>query len=411
MVTSLWQAPGMTHPRPFRFGVMAQKARSGTEWIETARKVEDLGYSSLLMPDHFGNQLSPVPALATAAAVTDTLRIGTLVFANDFRHPAALAKETATLDLLSDGRLEVGLGAGWMTEDYTWTGIPHDRAGVRIDRMIESVEVLRGPVGRGCVLVRRRALHDHRDERPPQADPAGWPSDHRRWWRKAGPVDRGPTRPTSSASTPTSVRERSAPKRSRRCRPTPPSRSSAGSEKLAGDRFDDIEISILKFVTIVTDDRDTVAGKVAGAMGMDVATLLASPHTMVGSAEQIVDELVEQRERWQGSYVTVQADALRGVRAGRGRAGRNLIVVAFDFTGRTAVVTGASRGIGEAVARQLDASGARVALVARSADRLAAIASEMVNEPLVVAATCPSTTRSSASPPRCSASSAASTCS
>ncbi len=78
---------------------------------------------------------------------------------------------------------------------------------------------------------------------------------------------------------------------------------------LPADRFDDIEISILKFVTIVTDDRETVAGKVAGAMGMDVATLLASPHTMVGSAEQIVDELVEQRERWQGSYVTVQADA------------------------------------------------------------------------------------------------------
>jgi alkanesulfonate monooxygenase SsuD/methylene tetrahydromethanopterin reductase-like flavin-dependent oxidoreductase (luciferase family) len=77
----------------------------------------------------------------------------------------------------------------------------------------------------------------------------------------------------------------------------------------AGDRFDDIEISILKFVAIVTDDRETVAGKVAGAMGMDVDTLIASPHTMVGSAEQIVDELLEQRERWQGSYVTVQSDA------------------------------------------------------------------------------------------------------
>lgn len=78
----------------------------------------------------------------------------------------------------------------------------------------------------------------------------------------------------------------------------------------AGDRFDDIEVSILKFVTVVTDDRDSVAGKVGGAMGMDAATLLASPHMMVGSAEQIADELVEQRERWQGSYVTVQSDAI-----------------------------------------------------------------------------------------------------
>jgi len=78
----------------------------------------------------------------------------------------------------------------------------------------------------------------------------------------------------------------------------------------AGDRFDDLEISILKFVTNVTDDRDTVAEKVGGAMGIDAATILASPHTMVGSAEQIADELVEQRDRWQGSYVTVQLDAI-----------------------------------------------------------------------------------------------------
>jgi len=89
----------MTHPRPFRFGVLAAKARSSSEWTDTARKAEDLGYSTLVMPDHFGDQLSPIAALSTAAAVTETLRVGTLVFANDFRHPAVLAKETATLDL------------------------------------------------------------------------------------------------------------------------------------------------------------------------------------------------------------------------------------------------------------------------------------------------------------------------
>ena len=134
----------MSHPRPFRFGVMAQKASTGAQWTEIAKKTEDLGYSSLLMPDHFGEQLAPVPALAVAAAATSSLRVGTLVFANDFRHPTMLAKEAATLDLLSDGRLEVGVGAGWMNEDYAWTGIAHDRAGVRIDRMIESIEILRG---------------------------------------------------------------------------------------------------------------------------------------------------------------------------------------------------------------------------------------------------------------------------
>ena len=98
------------------------------------------------------------------------------------------------------------------------------------------------------------------------------------------------------------------PRRLRRCPLTPPTRSSAGCASAAGDRFDDIEISILKFFTVVTDDRDTVADKLGGSMGMDAATLLASPHSLVGSAEQLVDELVEQRERWQGSYVTVQAD-------------------------------------------------------------------------------------------------------
>ena len=118
--------------RPFRFGVLAEKARSASEWIETARKAEALGYSTLVMADHFGDQLSPVPALATAAAVTESLRVGALVFCNDFRHPAELAKETATLDLLSEGRVEVGLGAGWMSEDYDWTGIPNDPPGVRI---------------------------------------------------------------------------------------------------------------------------------------------------------------------------------------------------------------------------------------------------------------------------------------
>ena len=96
------------------------------------------------MPDHFAGQLAPIAALSVAAVATETLRVGALVFANDFRHPAVLAKEAATLDLLSDGRLEVGVGAGWMTDDYASTGIAHDRAGVRIDRMIEAVGILRG---------------------------------------------------------------------------------------------------------------------------------------------------------------------------------------------------------------------------------------------------------------------------
>ena len=299
----------MTHPRPFRFGVMAAKAGSRSEWIDTAKKAESLGYSALLMPDHFGDQLSPIAALSTAAAVTEELRVGTLVFANDFRHPAVLAKETATLDLLSDGRLEVGLGAGWMTDDYTTTGIPHDRAGLRIDRMIESIEVLRGLWGEGAYSFDGEHYTITEMNGLPKPVQAGGPPII---------VGGGGKRVLSTAARLANIVGVNPNVGEGKIGPEAIASMSAEAteEKMgwvrdaAGDRFDDIEISILKFVTIVTDDRDGMAGKVAAGMGMDAPTLLASPHTLVGSADQVAEELIEQRERWQGSYVTVQSDAL-----------------------------------------------------------------------------------------------------
>jgi probable F420-dependent oxidoreductase len=299
----------MTHPRPFRFGVMAARARSSSEWIDTAKQAEDLGYSALLMPDHFGDQLAPVPALSMAAAATTSLRVGTLVFANDFRHPAVLAKETATLDLLSDGRLEVGVGAGWMTEDYAWTGVAHDRAGVRIDRMIESIEVLRGLWGDDAFSFDGEHYTISEMNGLPKPVQAGGPPII---------VGGGGKRVLSTAARLADIVGVNPNVGEGKVGPEAVASMSAEAteEKLgwvraaAGDRFDDLEISILKFVTIVTDDRDAVAAKVAAGMGMAPETLLASPHTLVGSAEQIADELVEQRERWQGSYVTVQSDAL-----------------------------------------------------------------------------------------------------
>src|SRR3981081_1957558 len=134
----------MAHDRRFRFAAQLAAAGSRKEWAESARKVEDLGYSSLTMPDHFNDQLAPVPALMAVAAATSTLRIGTLVFDNDYKHPLVLAKECATLDLLSDGRLELGLGAGWMRTDYEQSGIPYDPPKVRVDRFEEALHVLKG---------------------------------------------------------------------------------------------------------------------------------------------------------------------------------------------------------------------------------------------------------------------------
>src|SRR5437762_19393 len=134
----------MAHPRKFRFGVQASNAGSAAEWATLARKVEDLGYSSLFLPDHFGEQLAPVPAMMAAADATTDLRVGALVFDNDFKHPVVLAKEMATIDVLSGGRVEFGLGAGWMNTDYEQSGIPKDGDGVRIAKMVEALEVCRG---------------------------------------------------------------------------------------------------------------------------------------------------------------------------------------------------------------------------------------------------------------------------
>src|SRR5450830_1823947 len=128
---------------PFRFAVQHGSARSGEAWGATARRAESIGYDMLVMPDHLGQQLSPFAALAAAAAATTHLRIGAFVFANDYRHPLILAREAATLDFLSGGRFEMGLGAGWMTTDYRQLGRAYDPAPLRIDRLAEAVPLIK----------------------------------------------------------------------------------------------------------------------------------------------------------------------------------------------------------------------------------------------------------------------------
>src|SRR2546427_3820986 len=134
----------MAAHRPFRFGIQVSNAPSAEAWAGLARKAEDLGFSTFFMPDHFGDQLAPVPALMAAADATSELRVAALVFDNDFKHPLVLAKEAATIDVLSNGRFELGIGAGWMVTDYEDSGIPYDSPGVRVDRLDEAVTVMKG---------------------------------------------------------------------------------------------------------------------------------------------------------------------------------------------------------------------------------------------------------------------------
>ena len=161
---------------PFRFGIQCRGPADPAGWRALARKVEDLGWSTLTIADHFDDAPGArSPALMAAADATTALRVGTMVLANDYRHPVVVAKEAATLDVLTGGRFELGIGAGWMTVDYEAAGIPLDAAGVRVDRLAEAVSVLKGLWARRPVHLRRRALPHRRPRRAARARsrPAG----------------------------------------------------------------------------------------------------------------------------------------------------------------------------------------------------------------------------------------------
>src|SRR5882672_932529 len=130
--------------RSFRFGVNVWHARSRAEWVEKARKIEDLGYDTLTMPDHLTDLIAPMPALVSAAEATKSLRVGTNVLNNDLRHPVLVAREAAAVDLLTDGRLQLGLGAGSIRSEYDQTGLGFDRGGVRVERLAEAVAIIKG---------------------------------------------------------------------------------------------------------------------------------------------------------------------------------------------------------------------------------------------------------------------------
>src|ERR1700747_1164239 len=139
----------MAMARAFRFGVQAHHLGSARDWRETARSFESMGYAALYVPDHFSDLPGPIAALMAAADAPPPLRVGSLVFDNDYRHPVVLAKEAATIDVLSGGRFDLGLGAGWQTSDYEKSGIALDSAGMRIERMEEGLRVIKGLMAEG----------------------------------------------------------------------------------------------------------------------------------------------------------------------------------------------------------------------------------------------------------------------
>ena len=299
----------MSHPRPFRFGVQCAHASSGPEWADLARKAESLGYSSLFLPDHFGDQLAPVPAMMAAADATTDLRIGCLVFDNDYKHPVVLAKEVATIDVLSDGRVEFGLGAGWMNTDYEQSGIQHDRAGVRIDRMEEAIQVYKGLFGPETYSFdgkhyRITGMDGHpkpiQQPHPPLLIGGGGKRVLSIAGREAQIVGINPAI-VSGAADAAAARNGAADETDRKV---------GWVREAAGDRYDHIEMNMLVFAVIITDDREGTAANMAALFGLEPEGALEYPHGWFGTVDQICDDLVARRERWDVSYLVIQADAM-----------------------------------------------------------------------------------------------------
>lgn len=292
--------------KPFRFLADPGDASGGASVREAARRAESIGYSVLVYPDRVVVPYGFVPLLATAAAVTDRLRVAPFVANNDFRHPALLAQDLATLDVLSDGRVEVAIGAGWNRPAYDALGIPFDPVGVRVARLTEAVAVLKGCFADGPFSYAGEHYtvtnHDGIPKPVQRPHPPLFIGGGRRTLalagREADIVGLAP-RTLTSASGET-------------VRSDPRSITIAATEEkiswireAAGDRFDGLELNVYPTGTgpIVTDHPRQAAAEVLDGIrartriDVDVDEYPASPHVFIGSVDGLAAKLVELRDR------------------------------------------------------------------------------------------------------------------
>ncbi len=294
--------------KPFRFGVQEHFAPSGKAWRDRARLVESLGYELLYLPDHFGEQLAPIAALMSAADATTTLRVGSLVFDNDYRHPVVLAKEVATMDLLSDGRFDLGLGAGWLAQDYEQAGMPYDSPGVRIERMEEGLKIIKGLLAGGSFSFTGKHYRITELEGSPL--PA----------QKPHPpilIGGGGRRMLTLAAREADIVNVNFDLREGRVsrRVAQSGFAAATAEKLewikdaAGDRFEHIELGAWAFMASVTEGREAVAGAIGTGFGAEASEVLDMPHFLIGTVDELVDDLRARRERYGFSFVVVPGES------------------------------------------------------------------------------------------------------
>jgi probable F420-dependent oxidoreductase len=306
----------MNQSRAFRFGILTGGPASRREWTDKARQAEAFGYSTLLIDDHLYNPFAPLTALVSAADATTSLRVGSLVFGNDFRHPVMLAKEAATLDVLTDGRFEFGLGTGYWHSDYEQSGIPLESPGTRVSRFEEAVQVIKGLFADDAFTCegnyyRIRDLNGFPKPLQKPYPPLLLGGGSKRMLsiaaREANIVGIN-VRTTAEGDLDLSS-----------ITPEATEQKIAWVREAAGERFQELELNVLAFV-MVTDQRRQAAEQTLREFEMpadeaSIDGILASPTFLFGTVEQIVEDLQARRQQFGISYIAVgdfiQADVMQ----------------------------------------------------------------------------------------------------
>src|SRR5215213_8336147 len=291
--------------KPFRFGVNLRGGDSKAAWVEKARKLEALGYSTLLVPDHLAEIVSPLAPLVAAADATTSLRVGTCVLNNDFRHPVLLAREAATIDLLTEGRLELGLGAGHMRSEYEQAGLPFDPAQVRFERLGESVRIV------ASLLAGQTTSFEGRHYQVKEHTIFPLPVQKPRPPLMIGGNGRRLLALAAREADIVGLTGLAFPKGAREV-DVAGFKAASVDERIgwvreqAGERIAQIELNALVQRVIVTDDRRQAAAELAERWPvLTVDEILETPYLLIGTIDEMVEALRERRDRWGFSYVVV----------------------------------------------------------------------------------------------------------
>ena len=311
------ESASATPQRKFRFAAGGEgnpQEGGPRKFIKLAQQAEEYGFDSFMIPDHLGPQVGPIAALGALAVATEKIRLGTSVLANGFRHPAILAKDAATIDVLSKGRLELGIGAGWMKDEFDKAGIAYERPGVRIEKLDEALTILDVLLrGQECnfegkhytIRGLKGSPRPRQGPRPPIGVGGGGPKMLALAAKHADVISLVPGTTKEGRLKLSGITMEQTLERVELVR------------KAAGDRFADIELNWTITLIYITEDREQVAEMVLAALDkgypphievdakLSVEDILNSPYMAIGSFEEIADQIRNVRAKTSMSYVGV----------------------------------------------------------------------------------------------------------